>query len=49
MSVYDNDNKDNVYFYMNEFLKNGYSISELIDILADVAREHEEEYGDEDV
>ena len=49
MSAYGNDNKDNVYFYMNEFLKNGYSISELIDILADVAREHEEEYSDEDV
>ena len=49
MSAYGNDNKDNVYFYMNELLKNGYSISELIDILVDVAREHEEEYSEEDV
>lgn len=49
MSAYGNDSKDNVYFYMKEFLENGYSVSELIDILADVAREHEEEYGDEDV
>lgn len=49
MSAYGNDNKDNVYFYMNEFLKNGYSVSELIAILADVAREHEDEDGEEDV
>lgn len=47
--VYGNDSRDNVYFYMNEFLENVYSVSELIDILADVAREHEEEYGDDDV
>lgn len=47
--VYGNDSRYNVYFYMNEFLENGYSVSELIDILADVVREHEEEYGEEDV
>lgn len=49
MSAYDNDSKDNVYFYMKEFLENGYSVSELIDILADVTREHEDEDDDEDV
>lgn len=49
MSAYGNDSKDNVYFYMKEFLENGYSVSELIDILADVTREHEDEDGDEDV
>ena len=46
MSVYGNDSNDNVCFYMNEFLEAGYSVSELIDILADVAREHEDEDGD---
>lgn len=46
MSAYGNDSKDNVYFHMKEFLENGYSVSELIDILADVAREHEDEDGD---
>lgn len=49
MSMYDNVSKDTAYFYMNEFLKNGYSVSELIAILADVAREHEDEDGEEDV
>lgn len=46
MSVYGNDSKDNVYFYMNEFLEEGYSVSELIDILADVARDHEDKDDD---
>lgn len=46
MSAYDNATKDNVYFYMNEFLEEGYSISELIDILAVVARQYEDEDGD---
>lgn len=46
MSAYGNDSKDNIYFYMNEFLEDGYSVSELIDILADVAREREDEDGD---
>lgn len=49
MSVYGNDSKDNVYFYMKEFLGDEYSVSELIDILADVAREHEDEDGGENV
>lgn len=47
MSMYDNDSKDTVYFYMNEFLEDGYSVSELIDILADVVKEHEDEDGGE--
>lgn len=46
MSTYDNVSKDTVYFYMNEFLEEGYSISELIDILAVVARQYEDEDGD---
>ncbi len=49
MSAYGNVSKDNVYFYMNEFLEEGYSISELIDILAVVVRGHEDEDGDENV
>lgn len=35
MSMYDNDLKDTVYYYMSEFLKE-HTISELLQIVTDV-------------
>ena len=48
MSMYDNNSKDDVYYYMEQFLEEGYSVAELIDILADVVRYHQDTDGDEE-
>lgn len=48
MSMYGNNSKDDVYYYMEQFLEEGYSVAELIDILADVVRYHQDTDGDEE-
>ena len=42
MSMYDNEGKDTLYYYMAEFLKE-YKVSELLDIVAAVVRYEKED------
>lgn len=42
MSMYDNEDKDTLYYYMAEFLKE-HKVSELLDIVVAVVR-YEQEY-----
>lgn len=42
MSMYDNEDKDTLYYYMAEFLKE-HKVSELLDMVASVVRYEREE------
>lgn len=42
MSMYDNEDKDTLYYYMAEFLKE-YKVSELLDMVTTVVKREQEE------
>lgn len=42
MSMYDNNDKDTLYYYLAEFLKE-HTVSELLNVVADAVRYEQEE------